>query len=218
MIACMYQLNRVDLRELKVTDPYSIHRIVYDLFEDVRSDDQKAASNPSGILYADKGGDFQSRNILVLANRPPKEPDWGQLHAKPVANEFLQHPFYRFEVIINPTKKDSATKKRVPIKGRQAIGDWFREKAPKTWGFQVDRPSLQVEAIEVKQFQKTDKVHDQKTDVIYACATVKGFLEVLNREQFIQSFKQGIGRGRAFGCGLLQLQPVNLQGGVMPNE
>jgi len=31
---------------------------------------------------------------------------------------------------------------------------------------------------------------------------------VENRELFITSFRQGIGRGRAFGFGLLQIAPV----------
>ena len=38
---------------------------------------------------------------------------------------------------------------------------------------------------------------------------VQGRLEVIDKTKFIQSFQQGIGRGRAFGCGLLQIVPIN---------
>jgi len=37
---------------------------------------------------------------------------------------------------------------------------------------------------------------------------LKGELYVIDSEQFKQSFRQGIGRGRAFGFGLLQIVPL----------
>jgi len=43
--------------------------------------------------------------------------------------------------------------------------------------------------------------------VTHGSATLKGELQVTDREQFNQSFRQGIGRGRAFGFGLLQIVP-----------
>lgn len=36
-------------RQLKITDGYSLHRVVYSLFDDVRSDEQKQGSVASGI-------------------------------------------------------------------------------------------------------------------------------------------------------------------------
>jgi len=45
--------------------------------------------------------------------------------------------------------------------------------------------------------------------VTHGSATLKGELLVTDREQFNQSFRQGIGRGRAFGFGLLQIVPLS---------
>ena len=50
----------------KVKDAYALHKVVYGLFEDVRTEADKAAGKSSGILYADKGGDFHTRQILLL--------------------------------------------------------------------------------------------------------------------------------------------------------
>ena len=41
-------------------------------------------------------------------------------------------------------------------------------------------------------------------------ADLRGTLEVTDKDIFSESFANGIGRGRAFGCGLLQIIPVSL--------
>jgi CRISPR system Cascade subunit CasE len=62
---------------------------------------------------------------------------------------------------------------------------------------------LQVEDITVKRF--TEK---NGREITQGQARILGRLRVINKEKFVQSFKQGIGRGRSFGCGLLQIVPI----------
>ena len=203
MIAGVLRLSRADIKALKITDAYSLHRVVYDLFEDVRSEEEKRASKASGILYADKGGDFSHRQILFLANRMPQQPQHGELGKLiPIPDDFLQHERYRFEVTVNPTKREKATKRLVPIRGREAVTEWFMAKAPDAWGFSVDPASLQVLKLTVREFDK------QGHAVTQGQASLQGVLTVTERSRFITSFQQGIGRGRAFGCGLLQIVPM----------
>ena len=203
MIAGVLRLSRADIKALKITDAYSLHRVVYDLFEDVRSEEEKRASKASGILYADKGGDFSHRQILFLANRMPQQPQHGELGKLiPIPDDFLQHERYRFEVTVNPTKREKATKRLVPIRGREAVTEWFMAKAPDAWGFSVDPASLQVLKLTVREFDK------QGHAVTQGQASLQGVLTVTDRSRFITSFQQGIGRGRAFGCGLLQIVPM----------
>jgi CRISPR-associated protein Cas6/Cse3/CasE, subtype I-E/ECOLI len=203
MIAGILRLSRADIKALKITDAYSLHRVVYDLFEDVRSEEEKRASKASGILYADKGGDFSHRQILFLANRMPQQPQHGQLGKLiPIPDDFLQHECYRFEVTVNPTKREKASKRLVPIRGREAVAEWFMAKAPDAWGFSVDSSSLQVLTLTVREFDK------QGHAVTQGQALLQGVLTVTDRSRFITSFQQGIGRGRAFGCGLLQIVPM----------
>lgn len=203
MIAGVLRLSRADIKALKITDAYSLHRVVYDLFEDVRSEEEKRASKASGILYADKGGDFSHRQILFLANRMPQQPQHGELGKLiPIPDDFLQHERYRFEVTVNPTKREKASKRLVPIRGREAVAEWFMAKAPDAWGFSVDSSSLQVLKLTVREFDK------QGHAVTQGQASLQGVLTVTDRSRFITSFQQGIGRGRAFGCGLLQIVPM----------
>lgn len=206
LTASVLHLDRAAIQALRITDPYSLHRVVYGLYPDVRDDAAKTASQSSGILWADQGGDIRGRKILLLADRSPAEQaegGHGQVQSKPIADGFLHHQRYRFKVIVNPTRRDSASGKLMPVKGREAIAAWFAERGPASWGFAVSSEHLQVERSEVLQFK--DKAERQVT---LAQAHISGQLQVTDRTQFQNSFAKGIGRGRSFGCGLLQIVPL----------
>ncbi len=202
MIAGMLHLGRRECKALEITDPYSIHRLVYSLFVDVRSAGEKRASRPSGILYADKGGDFGGRRILLLSNRPPSPPAHGELICKTIPDDFLEQDRYGFEVTVNPTRRDSASGKLVAVRGREAVSEWFIERARRSWGFSVDPVRLQILNLGVQRIRKGEQL------LTHGSATLKGVLQVSDRERFRSSFRQGIGRGRAFGFGLLQIVPL----------
>ena len=125
------------------------------------------------------------------------------MRSKIIPIDFLDHARYRFKVIVNPTRRGSASGKLVPVKGRDAVAAWFAERGPTSWGFSVSPEHLQVDRIEVLRFK--DKA---ARPVTLAQAHVQGQLEVADPEQFRHSFASGIGRGRSFGCGLLQVVPL----------
>lgn len=202
--ASVLRLGRADIKILSIKDAYSLHKVVYGLFEDVRSDEEKQASNSSGIVYADKGGDFNTRQILMLSDRKPHQtPQFGEVQTKPIHAGFLAHERYAFETTLNPGKRDKQTGKIVPIRGREAIELWFKTRAPESWGFSVNPEKLEIGQMSVQTFEKSGQT------ITHGSASLKGELIVTNRENFIQSFKQGIGRGRAFGFGLLQIVPLD---------
>jgi len=205
LYASVLHLDRKAIKKLKITDPYSLHRVVYSLFEDVRSEQEKQASKASGIIYADQGGDFFSRKILLLSNRLPSpkvEGEFGQVESKEIPSSFLDAELYRFKTVMNPCRRKNSTRQLIPVKGREAIADWFCERANASWGFQVQRKPLQVDSVDVLRF--TGK---KQRRITMARATLQGVLQVTDREIFVNSFSRGIGRGRAFGCGLLQIVP-----------
>tara|TARA_R110001583_G_scaffold60475_2_gene179640 strand:- start:3394 stop:4044 length:651 start_codon:yes stop_codon:yes gene_type:complete len=205
-IASVLHLDRRAAKALRISDVYSLHRVVYSLFEDVRSDEQKLASQTSGIVWADQGGDFKGRRILLLSDRQPAssvEGQYGEVVSKEISGEFLLHQRYRFSVTVNPVRRDSASRKLLPVKGRESIAAWFRERAERSWGFDVQSDNLQVDSVDVLQFN--DKA---QRPITLAQAHLQGVLNVCNRDQFQKSFCRGIGRGRAFGCGLLQIAPL----------
>ena len=206
MIASVLHLDRRAVKALRITDAYSLHRVVYSLYDDVRDVEQKQTSTASGILYADQGGDVRGRKILMLSNREPMvavDGEYGEVLSKPIPDDFLEHDQYRFKVIVNPTRRDSASRKLVAVKGREEVARWFVERSTNSWGFEAPSQHLQVDKIEVLQFK--DK---QKRNVTIGQAHVQGLLRVTDKAQFANSFTHGIGRARAYGCGLLQIVPV----------
>ena len=204
MIASILRLSPKDIKTLRITDEYSLHRVVYSLFEDKRTEQEKNASIPSGFLYADKGGDIDGRLILLLSDRAPRKPEQGTLESKTVDDTFLTFERYRFEVVINPSQRDSKSRKIIALRERNDIAQWFIEKAPASWGFRVYPTTLDVTTLQTKQFVK------QGHSVTHGSAALTGELEVVDRSLFVTSFQQGIGRGRAFGFGLLQIAPINV--------
>jgi CRISPR system Cascade subunit CasE len=152
------------------------------------------------------GGDVRSRQILLLADRAPSEHaegGYGEVRSKVIPIDFLDHARYRFKVTVNPTRRNNASGKLMPVKGREAIAEWFATRGPASWGFEVASEHLRIDSINVLQFK--DKAQHPVT---LAQAHVQGQLRVTDPEQFRKSFAHGIGRGRSFGCGLLQIVPL----------
>ena len=198
MIASVLKLSRADCKALELNDAYSIHRIIYSLFP-------KQDNETRDFLFADKGGDWNCRQILILSQRKPEPPEIGEIASKEIAESFLGWGYYGFEVILNPTQRNGPSQKTTPIKGLDNLHKWFIQKAP-ALGFEVEPESLQVTRIGVKKFErnKEGKTFTQT----HGTATFIGKLQVIDRQNFIKSFKQGIGRAKGFGFGLLQIVPI----------
>jgi len=62
-----------------------------------------------------------------------------------------------------------------------------------------------VNHIGVLRYQRNGTTRTHNT------ATFVGKLEVIDRQVFIQGFTQGIGRGKGFGFGMLQIVPINTE-------
>jgi CRISPR system Cascade subunit CasE len=197
LFASVLFLDRKAVRALRMVDAYSVHRVVYALFD--------PTENAQGrFLFADQGGDALGRRILLLSDRPPAPTvqGHGQVQTKPLPHGFLEHPLYRFKVIINPTYRENQTGKRRPVVGREAIATWFAQTAVRAWGFEPDPVRLEVGRVDVLRF--ADK---HKHPVTLCQAQVEGVLRVTDPAVFQHQFAQGLGKGRAFGCGLLQIVP-----------
>jgi CRISPR system Cascade subunit CasE len=201
MFASVLRLSLNDMARLRVKDAYGIHRVVYDLFEPVPD---RAASGgqvpPSGILYADRGTKKGWREIVIVSDRGPQQPPDGEIESREIPARLLGFSAYRFETTVNPVKRENSSGRLVPLRTREAVAEWFAAKAP-GWGFNAQH--LEVVSLEVLQFEKKGQ------QVTLGQATLAGLLSVRDSARFARSFTNGIGRGKAFGCGLLQIVPFN---------
>ena len=200
MIASILTLKRSDFKALKLYDAYSIHRVIYSLFP--------KQEKGRDFLFADKGGDFMKRQILIISNRKPETPAYGHIESKNIPNSFLECDDYGFEIKLNPVKREKQSGKLVPIgdgrsgmEKKQILLDWFNSKS-KNWGFIADHNSLFIRDTDVQTFAK------ENYKITQNAVTFTGKFKVTNRNLFIKSFEEGIGRGKAFGFGLLQIVPL----------
>ncbi len=195
MIASLYSLSSSDCHQLGIKDQYGLHKAVYSLFPQVTNESMR------DFLFVEKKGDYDKRIVLILSKRKPLNPKCGILESKEIGVSFLMSEYYGFEVVLNPTKRDAATKKVIPLKNEKELHEWFVHKAP-TLGFEVIPESLQISDIGVRMFKKGDST------VTHGTATFIGTLKVTDRAIFVKTFENGIGRAKSFGFGLLQIIPL----------
>lgn len=190
-------LTPKNFHDWRITDDYSLHRVVYSLFQD---------GERERFLYVDKGSRKGFYIILVLSAREPmKLPDLS-METKPIAESFLLHDRYAFEIILNPVKRQRKSGKLQPIIGQLPLLEWFMEKATQN-GFLPDKEHLVTKAQPAQIFKGPSGCVDQR--VVHHRVLFTGILTVTNRELFEDAFRNGIGRSKAFGFGLLQLNPLH---------
>lgn len=190
MYASLLILDKTQLNKAFKRDAYAVHKIVYDLFP----------GNRRNFLYLDKGMKGQTRQILILSEQRPERPSIGTLHTKEIPSYFLSKEVYAFEIKLNPVVRHGLEER--PIKNKNEIMEWFF-KRQSSWGFVADSEKLEIVDQGLQTFERKGMriSHNQ--------ATCRGVLRVVDREKFIHSFQHGIGRGKAFGFGLLQIVPIN---------
>lgn len=203
--ASVLQLSREDIHTLKVYDAYSLHRVVYGLFPMNNENREQGRSDSSGFLYADDGEQEGVRQIIMVSRSKPHEtPQFGKVKTAPIQEKFFSYDRYAFEIMVSPSRRSRETGKVTAIKDKEDIARWFTEKL-RVAGAAVGENEFQVERVSVQQFQKKDYT------VTHGVARLRGVLTVVNRREFADLFFRGIGRGKAFGLGLLKVSPFYQQ-------
>lgn len=186
---------------LGVTDPYSIHRLLLDLIDAERPTGQ---GTPSGLQWVDKGQTIYGRRIDFLTVHPVPNVNIAEdvtLQVKPLSADFLNHSQYRFQVTLNPTISKSVSihderGKRVPVVGEEAVAEWVLKRMGAR-GMDVSITSIDK--------QGKDVFYKKNTRFTFVRARVSGILTVTDSDLFRKAFFTGVGSGRAFGYGFLQI-------------
>jgi CRISPR system Cascade subunit CasE len=144
--------------------------------------------------------------VYLLSESNPGSADWGQWETKSVAGSFLEHPAYRFQLCANPTvkKKRDGRKNgtRTAMYEPDELSAWLARKAEQG-GFAVDATALQISPPLNQPFYKKGQRGNHKR------VEYQGVLKVTHPEKFKETFNRGIGSAKAFGFGLLVLQPIH---------
>lgn len=127
---------------------------------------------------------------------------------------------YAFRVTVNPVKRAHAHGQRgqlLPLVGEQGQIDWLTARAG-AWGFRIPTHDAPAEiarpeapaSMDVRVVQRRDRVfeksgYDRRRTVTQRQVAMTGHLEVTDAADLRAALVHGMGRGKAYGCGLMTL-------------
>ena len=134
--------------------------------------------------------------LLASEDEPDKEAldKYGKViikdYSKFINNVNTQRP-YRFRLVANPLQSNIKDR-RIPCHGNQERLEWLIKQGAR-YGFKV----IQAKITGYKEN------HIRKYHFTVKSVTFEGILQVTDIEKFKQALAQGIGREKAYGCGLM---------------
>lgn len=213
--------NRKVQRDL--ANPYDLHRTVLSGFPDGQVHVVRSTEDAAGVLYR-LDEDRQRLTLLVQSQQAPVwtslaagylfpadpfDPAGESLAVKQFVPQFAVGQRLQFRLRANPTKRlgKSAAKdsgKRVGIYDPEKQQAWLMRKAQmggfKLLGLRMSDDEMQKGSIPRQ---------DAPTLTLQLLAVrFDGVLEVTDPAAFLRTLTQGIGSGKAWGCGLLSLASV----------
>ena len=193
------------VRLLRIRDTYDWHQRVWQAF--ARHDGQ----DRDFLIRVDRKE--EAFRVLILSRSIPIRPDWCPTDCfgtKAIPDEFFGHARYRFSLLANPTRKvhvmndDGSRRKngrRTPVTRREDLVAWLGRKAEQG-GFAIDAEAVRAIPRGREFFHK-----DKRSRGTHAAVEFQGVLTVTDPARFRATVAAGIGSAKAFGFGLLVLDP-----------
>ena len=187
-------VNKHDAAAKRLSDAYAWHKALWEAFPD-----RDGEARDFLFRLDDR---FRYFRLYALSfDRPTPPPLWGQWRTKPIAPTFLQHDAYRFQLKANPTMRRHSDRKRLGIYAEDRLREWIFRKS-ESFGFDIDENILFVGAPIDETFRRNGRPGK------HTAVDFQGLLRVTDRPKFQKAFQRGIGSAKAFGFGMLMLQPI----------
>lgn len=194
-------------------DSYGWHKVLWRFF---------LGREKRDFLYrVEQSGD--TVKILMLSATQPIPPTSLPpriFRCKKIPESFLRHKRYRFCLRANPThcrKLDKVTGERrtrglrAPITDEQELIGWLARKGTQH-GFRIPHaeqwPQISCPLSICYEGRRSFRKQGLKA-AHHSSVEFRGILEVEDPAAFRQAFETGIGSAKAFGFGLLMLQPIS---------
>lgn len=151
---------------------------------------------------------------LVILVQSAIEPDWTRLKENYLQESQIkafewqeksltEGNLYQFRLKANPSKRDNKTRRTIGIYRQADQIAWLDRKG--------EQNGFKATGIDVVPTAKTYGRKEKKSDPITIHSVLfQGILQVTDTERFIKALREGIGRGRSYGCGLLSIAKLNL--------
>ena len=199
MILSRFELN-LNCREARrdLSNPYEMHRSLSRLLSNSRC--LWRLEDRSVLLLSESAPDWDNLDKTYFQGRPSSRP-------YPVEKMMLDGRRLQFRLLANPTKSiregmgKNSRGKRVQLVKEADLMDWLSRQAARS-GFALE--SVTNSGNHDLRFRKK---RGQSAVVLGTCL-FEGVLRVQEADIFREALSQGLGRGKAFGLGLLSVAPA----------
>jgi CRISPR system Cascade subunit CasE len=117
---------------------------------------------------------------------------------------FAQGQQMRFRLVANPVYKSSQSYKLIPISDASRLLEWIKRKGIQHGFALVGDPSFES----LNPVRGIKRVGPTAQKISIDPVKYEGVLEVIDPQSFYSSVCKGIGRSKAFGCGLLSVRSI----------
>lgn len=187
-------------------DIHRMHQILTKLFcpPDFGPNSRRAAGLLYRIEHTNAGVSIlaQSRTTIDVQRLPSGYAYGGTRDLDPLFDLLQPGVQLRYRIVANPTKQLNVPGKRGtlrPVRGDSVFGWWERKAADAGL-------SVKVTDITQTKVMRGIRVKNGRDDrVVLTTATIEGIATIDKPHQLHESLLAGIGRGRAYGCGLLSV-------------
>lgn len=211
--------SAIELAKLAQNGVYASHQLLWRLFPD---EDQR------NFLYREEQGVNGRPVFFVLSNKQPELIDTlFEINSKPFHPQLNVGTRLAFKLRVNPTicitnqegksrrhdvmmhakKKAKDTNINNPdelkVLMQQAALNWINDETRlEQWGVSLDC-SPDIESYEQHSSQKRNA-----QPIKFSSANFQGLLTLTDPDLFMKKYKEGFGRAKSFGCGLMLIRKV----------
>lgn len=197
------------------TDRQKMHSLIYSMFGKFDEGGRVLWSDETERMCRRMTSPFAGKIVLILSSQQPQVPadaeSWCQLEVSTVKPSFLQHPFYAFTLQANCSFLEKNSKTVRPIKDPAKLQQWLARQLQRG-GCTLLPDSCEITKrfadCFVRSKESTDHNGAEELKIYLNLAIFRGVLCVKDREAFAKMFSHGLGKAKAFGCGMLQLVPI----------
>ncbi|WP_405634302.1 type I-E CRISPR-associated protein Cas6/Cse3/CasE [Streptomyces sp. NBC_00056] len=207
-------------RELGTVSVTSMHRRVMSLFPDGIEEQARAHY---GVLFRVEDTP-RGTHLLLQSNQPPdasRLPDgYGQLTTHslaPLLDALEPGLTLHYRCTASPVRKPGATTRAlydlppvVALKGA-AADEWWQRQADAAGLKPLTLQSQPLDAVQDRQHpagQNEGRGRENSRRIRHTRVRFDGTATVIDPEQLRAALRNGIGRGKAYGCGMLSIAPA----------
>ena len=197
MYLSRFLIPKQQMLKRRVFSGYDLHKLLWTCFPD-RPDEKRS------FLFRCEEVSSGIQILLLSREQPVPIPFAAWDGTKSFSASFIVGSLFMFRLKANPVLRGNADRKIHAITGEEALSDWLHRKADRH-GFSL-KSIPEFSACHLVEFSKKQ----EKAQIALNIVDISGVLSVTDADAFSDAVRNGIGRGRAFGCGMLLLRRIEL--------